>query len=1243
VHRAQAIVWAVGLGVVLGCGKSDGGSGSQPLASLEPELGWHVGGGERAERAPVSLTASDGTGLTLVSVEARAAIEDPLAFTELHLKFHNPEPRRREGRFEIALPPGAAISRFAMRIGDTFQEGEVVERRRAQAVYEDFLHRKQDPALLENDAGNEFAARVFPIEPDEDKEIIISYSQELPRRDTPYQLLLQGLPRLETLDVDVRIGSAAVSGDEAVKKDRATDIRLSLHEKNYVPAADLDVRLPRQRPVALRSGELVVARVVPVLELPSASVGGLTVLFDTSASRALGFGAQIERLGALLEELQKQETAPIDVRVIAFDQTAEVVFRGTVSEFGLRAKARLLARDAMGASDLGEALRFAGDSSVGHTRVLVVGDGVITAGVEDSTRLREAVTRLAAYGVKRLDVLAEGGITDRETLGLLCRAGLAEAGVVLEARSPVSQIASRLRKATRDRIAVNIAGASWVYPDVFEGVQPGDERLVYAELPEDVPVQIELQGAGAEAHDTLEVPRPLLQRAWARAKIESLTRVLRALPADADAARARSEREIVELSVEHRVVSEYTAMLVLEGPNDYARFGLNQNALTSILRVSKRGLELWGRDEQPSLQIARDFDDEPADQMKEGSAELSHRRGGGEGTGSFAAARASLPVPSSGAAPEKKDAARSGGSMPRAEPASLGRADAAPGALAERSRSVAAASSSGAAPRPASAPMPQRADKQPALRAEASAKGDSMQPMAASADQGFGSMRDPGAGMPTPHGAARPSETEAPSKAKSANAADEPDILEAGQLDSAERRSAGAVPPSTLQIAAPDLAPRLDLALRSSSNVAVSEAQRAVRSSVARARQCFEGSPSQTARERARFEITISDRGSVSDVYPAGGTLSDRSAQNCLMQALRQTRFPKPDGASGSIQIELSWSVQPIVAAPLAAAPKAKRAAVKVPVPTIADAYDGALADVLAMLERGDRAGALARASAAHVEDPADVTSLVALGEALEAQRDFPRAARAYGSLIDLFPSRADLRRMAAERLERLPSDGIVLAVDSYRRAAQQRPDQPSGPRALAYALLKQSDRAQAFETLERALERGYDESRWNGVQRILREDLGLVGAAWLRVDPSAESRVRTSLSAHGAELAKAASTRFVLQWETDANDVDFHIYDGQGGHAYYMRPRLASGGNLYADITTGYGPECFAIAGKARAYPYVMQAHYFARGPMGYGMGRVQVIEHDGSGDVRFAEFPFLIMKDKAFVELARLDGPLK
>jgi uncharacterized protein YfaP (DUF2135 family) len=112
-------------------------------------------------------------------------------------------------------------------------------------------------------------------------------------------------------------------------------------------------------------------------------------------------------------------------------------------------------------------------------------------------------------------------------------------------------------------------------------------------------------------------------------------------------------------------------------------------------------------------------------------------------------------------------------------------------------------------------------------------------------------------------------------------------------------------------------------------------------------------------------------------------------------------------------------------------------------------------------------------------------------------------------------------------------------------------------------------------------------------------------------------------------------SLRFVLYWETDANDVDFHIYDGNGGHAFYSQKDLPSGGQLYEDVTTGYGPECFTIPGVPQAYPYNLQIHYYSRGPMGYGMGKLEVIEHDGAGGLRFEQRPFVVMNDGAYVDL--------
>ena len=41
----------------------------------------------------------------------------------------------------------------------------------------------------------------------------------------------------------------------------------------------------------------------------------------------------------------------------------------------------------------------------------------------------------------------------------------------------------------------------------------------------------------------------------------------------------------------------------------------------------------------------------------------------------------------------------------------------------------------------------------------------------------------------------------------------------------------------------------------------------------------------------------------------------------------------------------------------------------------------------------------------------------------------------------------------------------------------------------------------------------------------------------------------------------------------------------------------------------------------------------------MGYGMGKLQVVEHDGKGNLSFEERPFVVMNDHAFVDLGMAD----
>jgi hypothetical protein len=40
--------------------------------------------------------------------------------------------------------------------------------------------------------------------------------------------------------------------------------------------------------------------------------------------------------------------------------------------------------------------------------------------------------------------------------------------------------------------------------------------------------------------------------------------------------------------------------------------------------------------------------------------------------------------------------------------------------------------------------------------------------------------------------------------------------------------------------------------------------------------------------------------------------------------------------------------------------------------------------------------------------------------------------------------------------------------------------------------------------------------------------------------------------------------------------------------------------------------------------------------------MGQVEVMQHDGSGGLRFDQRPFVVMNDQAFVDLGTVDGPL-
>ncbi|MBK8480375.1 MAG: hypothetical protein IPL40_04245 [Proteobacteria bacterium] len=1010
---------------------------------------------------PLGLTASDGTGLELVSYAVRAQVEDPLAFTELRLIFRNPQDRVLEGRFRIALPSSAAISRFAMKIGGAWQEGEVVERQAARVAYEDFLHRRQDPALLENEGGNEFAARIFPIPARGEKELIVSYSQELVRRQDPYRLPLIGLPAIAHVDIRVlvaRRGQAAGPASSlggAVVEQQVVEVQ----KRNWRPDTDLVVaQRGADARLGLRHGDQLVARVTPLSGgSGSDPIGALVVLFDSSASRALGFATEIERLGAVLEALRARGN--FELQVLAFDQEIRPLFRGKASGWP-SAASQLLARRAEGASDLGHALTRLAALGRSHAlikaeRLLIVGDGVVTAGNLEGDTLRARTKALAAVGIKRLDVLASGGIRDDARLAALATAGLPRAGIVLRTETSAAEAAARLGLAARSGLKVEVPGARWSWPTTIDGVQPGDDVLVYADLPAGQPLRIAVDGvtvaAEAKGSDLVAAEGPLLERAWVKARLARLAHQRDTLAAGDTDLRAALQQQMIALSTRFRVLCDYTALLVLESEADYARFNIDRRALTDILTVGLNGLEVLAR-RAAALPPAR-----------------AERAKGGE----RAAER------------DQRDDL-----------------------------------STNAAPPPRGQAAPQVDNAPPGDQRREGSDGNRQQAVVGATAQG--------AARPAP--AAR--------------------LLER-------------------EVAAPAASP---------------------------ARSAPRPTPSLGARD---------EDSSASESVAAGS----RRANTVLAPTSSARR------ARGTV---------------VAIAAKKDQGP---------PALTGELAEIVRLIAARQRDVALRRALAWRQREPGELLAIVALARALTASGRREEAARVLGSIIDLFPSRADLRRFVAGELEALGTrEALELATDSLQKALADRPDHPSSHHLYAMALLKRGHAKKAFEVIEQALGVRFPAGRFAGSDVILREDLGLAAAAWTRQRPTEASAIRDRLQRNTGRLEAAPSLRFVLTWETDANDVDFHIRDARGGHAYYGQRRLTSGGELYADVTTGYGPECFTIRGAAPAFPYRLSAHYYSRGPMGYGMGRLEVISHDGQGKLRFDTRPFVVMNDHAYVDLGRV-----
>src|SRR5436190_13851548 len=117
--------------------------------------------------------------LPVKSITIDAKIQGQVATTHVEQVFRNDTQFTLEGTYFFPIPETASIVEFAIWENGKRLVGEVRSREEARRIYDEIVRRQKDPGLLEYAGKDLFQASIFPIPPNSDKILEMTYSQIL--------------------------------------------------------------------------------------------------------------------------------------------------------------------------------------------------------------------------------------------------------------------------------------------------------------------------------------------------------------------------------------------------------------------------------------------------------------------------------------------------------------------------------------------------------------------------------------------------------------------------------------------------------------------------------------------------------------------------------------------------------------------------------------------------------------------------------------------------------------------------------------------------------------------------------------------------------------------------------------------------------------------------------------------------------------------------------------------------------
>jgi tetratricopeptide (TPR) repeat protein len=519
--------------------------------------------GELWGRAPgndAGAAQDAGSPLTIRAHDVRAVVTRELAETETETTFFNAGSATVSGDFRMALPPGAIVSRFAVKRGDSIAEGRVALAARKQSAA------VAGAEVLEWAGEGWVRANVLNIAPGRAVTVIVGYSEWLsprPRGDGKtllvqyrYPMAGDATPPL-VVEFSARVDAAPSSpismaaGLGARVSGQAVEVR----RPDFRPTADLVVDIeveawkakgteataspvtvgetpkPPAQPVTM--GETPKPPAQPVARLYTAQATGdddaggtllvrtetpmstgsddgvtLALVMDASASvEPALFDAERALVEAVFAGLGPRDRAV----VLAADQTVRPVgpdAMGPVDAARRKAVSEALATlSPGGATDLGRALEAGADAlpfDAPGGMVVYVGDGWPTVGDATVDLIQARLARRKA-GAPRIGAVAVGPLANRFALAGLVRGTgpLFEIADTTDAARVAVSLLSEALRPTVAGVAIEFGPeVERVYPRGARAVAAGDTVVAVGRFRGDLPRSVTLRWRdGSGAHE----------------------------------------------------------------------------------------------------------------------------------------------------------------------------------------------------------------------------------------------------------------------------------------------------------------------------------------------------------------------------------------------------------------------------------------------------------------------------------------------------------------------------------------------------------------------------------------------------------------------------------------------------------------------------------------------------------------------------------------------------------------------